>query len=65
MPAIPLSGEPGSLRTEAWIKATPNGLAVAFRNVQPAGVPRSQQRTRRDPPFGEVRPVDQGHPVHQ
>lgn len=44
----PLTGEPGSLRTEAWIKATPHGLAVAFRNVQPAGVPRSQQRTRRD-----------------
>lgn len=44
----PLTGDPGSLRTEAWIKATPNGLAVAFRNAQPAGVPRSQQRTRRD-----------------
>ncbi len=44
----PLTGNPGSLRTEAWIKATPQGLAVAFRNEQPAGVARSTQRTRRD-----------------
>lgn len=44
----PLTGEPGSLRTEAWLKATPEGLAVAFRNEQPPEVPRTQQRTRRD-----------------
>ena len=31
----PLSGEPASLPTEAWILATPEGLAVAFRNTQP------------------------------
>src|SRR5690349_20935680 len=44
----PLSGEPATLRTEAWILATPEGLAVAFRNEQPASVPRTTQRTRRD-----------------
>jgi len=44
----PMTGGPGSLRTEAWILATPQGLAVAFRNHQPAGLPRSTQRTRRD-----------------
>ena len=44
----PLSGEPATLRTEAWILATPEGLAVAFRNEQPANVPRTTQRTRRD-----------------
>ncbi len=27
----PLNGKPGSLPTEAWILATPKGLAVAFR----------------------------------
>lgn len=44
----PLSGEPATLRTEAWILATPEGLAVAFRNEQPASVPRTTQRSRRD-----------------
>ena len=44
----PLSGEPARLPTEAWILATPEGLAVAFRNAQPASVPRTTQRTRRD-----------------
>ncbi len=44
----PLTGEPGSLRTEAWILATPEGLAVAFRNTQPPGVPRTRQKVRRD-----------------
>lgn len=44
----PLTGEPGSLPTEAWVLATPDGLAVAFRNVQPPGVPRSRQKLRRD-----------------
>ena len=29
----PLNGEPASLPTEAWILATPEGLAVAFRNT--------------------------------
>lgn len=47
----PLSGEPASLQTEAWVLATPEGLAVAFRNRQPASVPRTRQRVQRD--FGE------------
>lgn len=44
----PLSREPIALSTEAWILATPEGLAVAFRNAQPAGVPRNRQRGQRD-----------------
>lgn len=44
----PLSRAPASQPTEAWILATPDGLAVAFRNVQPASVPRTRQRVRRD-----------------
>ena len=44
----PLNGEPASLATEAWILATPEGLAVAFRNAHPASVPRTLQRVQRD-----------------
>jgi hypothetical protein len=44
----PLNGEPATLPTEAWILATPEGLAVAFRNEQPPGVPRTLQRVQRD-----------------
>ena len=44
----PLSGEPASQLTEAWILATPEGLAIAFRNTQPADVPRTRQRVQRD-----------------
>ncbi|HBK45531.1 MAG TPA: hypothetical protein DDZ67_03685 [Xanthomonadaceae bacterium] len=44
----PLSRAPASQPTEAWIMATPEGLAVAFRNVQPATVPRTRQRVQRD-----------------
>jgi hypothetical protein len=44
----PLNGEPASHATEAWILSTPEGLAVAFRNTQPASVPRNQQRVQRD-----------------
>ncbi len=44
----PLNGAPASLATEAWILATPEGLAVAFRNTQPPSVPRTQQRVQRD-----------------
>ena len=44
----PLSGEPASQPTEAWILATPEGLAIAFRNVQPAGITRTRQRVQRD-----------------
>ncbi len=44
----PLNGEPASLATEAWILATPEGLAVAFRNIQPPSVPMTLQRVQRD-----------------
>lgn len=44
----PLTRAPGTQPTEAWILATPDGLAVAFRNVQPASVPRTRQKVRRD-----------------
>ena len=44
----PLSGEPASLQTEAWILATPEGLAIGFRNMQPPQVPRTRQRVQRD-----------------
>lgn len=44
----PLSGAPASQPTEAWILATPEGLAIGFRNVQPASVPRTRQRVQRD-----------------
>jgi hypothetical protein len=44
----PLTGKPASLRTEAWLLATPEGLAVAFRCDQPASVPRTSQRVQRD-----------------
>ena len=44
----PLTGAPASQPTEAWILATPEGLAIAFRNVQPPSVPRTRQKIRRD-----------------
>jgi len=44
----PLNGDPASLPTEAWIAATPEGLAIAVRNTHPPSVPRTQQRVRRD-----------------
>jgi hypothetical protein len=44
----PLNGEPGSQPTEAWILATPDGLAIGLRNTQPASVPRTLQRVQRD-----------------
>ncbi|WP_167284949.1 DUF5916 domain-containing protein [Marilutibacter alkalisoli] len=44
----PLSLEPGSLPTEAWVKAVPEGLAIAFRNEQPQSVTWTRQRVRRD-----------------
>jgi hypothetical protein len=44
----PLNGDPASLPTEVWILATPEGLAVAFRNHQPPSVPRTLQRVQRD-----------------
>ena len=44
----PLSRAPSPYPTEAWILATPEGLAVAFRNTQPANVPRTRQIVPRD-----------------
>ncbi len=44
----PLTREPAKHVTEAWYMATEQGLAVAFRNRQPAGVPRTRQRFQRD-----------------
>lgn len=44
----PLSRQAASQPTEAWLMATPQGLAIAFRNHQPAGVPRLRQHTQRD-----------------
>jgi hypothetical protein len=44
----PLNGEPASYTTEAWVLATADGLAIAFRNAQPPAVPRTQQRVQRD-----------------
>ena len=44
----PLSRAPSPYPTEAWIMATPEGLAIGFRNVQPASIPRTYQRTQRD-----------------
>jgi len=44
----PLTGKPATLPTEAWVLATPQGLAVAFRCTQPPGVPRSTQQMQRD-----------------
>jgi hypothetical protein len=44
----PLTREPAKYKTEAWYMATEDGLAVAFRNTQPAEVPRTKQRFQRD-----------------
>lgn len=44
----PLSRLPGSQPTEAWILATEEGLAIGFRNTQPASIPRTRQRPQRD-----------------
>jgi hypothetical protein len=44
----PLSRAPSPYPTEAWILATPEGLAVAFRSTQPAGVERTRQAVPRD-----------------
>ncbi|GAB1596461.1 DUF5916 domain-containing protein [Lysobacter claricitrinus] len=52
----PLSRQPASQPTEAWFKATPEGLAIAFRNTQPASVTRRRERAQRDQggPFDRV-----------
>jgi len=44
----PLSRGPAPHPTEAWVLATPEGLAIGYRNTQPASVPRTRQRAQRD-----------------
>ncbi|MBB1088095.1 hypothetical protein H4F99_06285 [Lysobacter sp. SG-8] len=44
----PLTQAPATLPTEAWVMATPEGLAVAFRNVQPRDVEWTRQKVQRD-----------------
>lgn len=44
----PLSRLPSSQPTEAWILATDEGLAIGFRNTQPASIPRMRQQPQRD-----------------
>jgi len=44
----PLTRAPSPYPTEAWILATPEGLAIGFRNTQPKDVPRTYRRTQRD-----------------
>lgn len=44
----PLSRLTASQPTEAWILATDQGLAIGFRNTQPANVPRTRQQPQRD-----------------
>ncbi|TKS53467.1 hypothetical protein E4582_00870 [Luteimonas yindakuii] len=44
----PLTGAPASHATRAWVMATSEGLAVAFRNEQPPDVPRTRQWVQRD-----------------
>ena len=46
--SVPLTGKPAQFPVEAWILATPKGLAVAMRVTQPPDVPRSRQRVQRD-----------------
>jgi hypothetical protein len=44
----PLTGAPSPYPTEAWILSTPEGLAIGFRNTQPASVERTRRRIQRD-----------------
>jgi len=44
----PLSRAPAPYPTEAWVLATPEGLAIGYRSTQPADVPRTRQRAQRD-----------------
>lgn len=44
----PLSREPAPQPTEAFVLATPEGLAIAFRNEQSAQYARTRQHTERD-----------------
>jgi hypothetical protein len=44
----PLTGRPAEYPVEAWILATPEGLAVAMRVTQPPTIRRTQQQVQRD-----------------
>lgn len=44
----PLTRAPSAHATVAWVKALPDGLAVAFRSEQPAAVVRTRERFERD-----------------
>jgi len=44
----PLTRSPASQPSEAWLLATPQGLAVAFRNLQSSALPRMRARSQRD-----------------
>ena len=44
----PLSRAPAPQPTRAWLLATPDGLAVAFRNEQAASITRTRERSQRD-----------------
>lgn len=44
----PLTGRPAEYPVEAWILATPEGLAVAMRVTQPPKIRRTQQQVQRD-----------------
>lgn len=44
----PLSRAPAPQPTEAWILATQEGLAIAFRNQQAPEIPRTRQQAQRD-----------------
>lgn len=46
----PFSGDPApaELRTEAWLKSTPLGIAVAVRALQPQTIARTAPRVQRD-----------------
>lgn len=43
----PFNGEPARLPVEAWVLSTPEGLAIAFRVIEPEAM-RTRQRKRRD-----------------
>lgn len=44
----PLSRAPAPQPTEALLLATPEGLAIGFRNTQPTSIPRRRQFAQRD-----------------
>ena len=44
----PLTGKPAEYPVEAWLLATPKGLAVAMRVTQPPNVRRTRQQVQRD-----------------